>query len=59
MLALLAAGLGGAEAYCTCPSGRAACGVADLELVPYPAWDSVAATSCVPDAAGHLEAIEW
>eukprot|EP01046_Picozoa_sp_COSAG06_P041563 COSAG06_NODE_5175_length_3660_cov_22.158944_1_plen_1019_part_01 len=58
LLALLVARLGGAEAYCTCPSGQATCGVGDLQLVAAES-DTIAATSCVPDASGHVEADIW
>eukprot|EP01043_Picozoa_sp_COSAG02_P014106 COSAG02_NODE_575_length_20117_cov_5.801139_20_plen_772_part_00 len=67
LLLVLAAGLGAAEAYCTCPVGPVACGVGDLVLVANSddtilvgqqggLGELIAATSCIPDVAGHLEA---
>ena len=52
--AALAARLGGAGAACVCPM-QATCTVADLVLVA-DYYDTIAATSCALDAAGHLEA---
>ena len=37
-------------------AGAAVCGPTDLVLVADEQLDTIAATSCVPDAAGHLEA---
>jgi len=51
---LLLAPLGGARAYCGC-GGATVCGPTDLVLVA-DEYDTIDATSCVPDAAGHLEA---
>ena len=52
--AALAARLGGAGAACVCPE-QAVCTVADLVLEASE-FDTIAATSCALDAAGHLEA---
>jgi hypothetical protein len=53
---LLAAPLGGARAYCTCPEGAVVCGPTDLVLVADEQVDTINATDCEPDAAGHMEA---